>query len=143
MSTLRPIFRPLSVLRAVAEVLFRGVVVSLDTPSGPLRFATDSYEQRSSRDLRSWQANVRAVTLGLEALRAVDRHGITHRAEQYQGWRAIEPAASTSMAEAQAVIDSYGGEAAALRATHPDHGGSREDFERVQQARTILREVPR
>lgn len=35
-----------------------------------------------------WQHNVRSVALGLEALRAVDRYGISRRGEQYAGFRA-------------------------------------------------------
>jgi hypothetical protein len=37
----------------------------------------------------NWQDNLRAVALGLEALRAVDRHGVTKRGEQYAGWKAL------------------------------------------------------
>jgi hypothetical protein len=36
-----------------------------------------------------WQHNVRAIALGLEALRKVDRYGITRRGEQYAGWKAL------------------------------------------------------
>lgn len=34
-----------------------------------------------------WQHNVRSIALGLEALRAVDRYGISRRGEQYAGFR--------------------------------------------------------
>jgi hypothetical protein len=36
-----------------------------------------------------WRDNVRAIALGLEALRTVDRYGITHKAEQYTGVKAL------------------------------------------------------
>ncbi|GAA1401868.1 hypothetical protein GCM10009613_60920 [Pseudonocardia kongjuensis] len=78
-------------LRARARVDFPGVVVSFTSASkGPLSFSTDMYEQRYYNDLPGWQANVRAIALSLEALRAVDRHGATSRGEQYVGWRQIE-----------------------------------------------------
>lgn len=69
-----------------ARVGHPGVVVSFGSVHGPLSYATDVYEARWSGDMPSWQANVRAVTLALEALRAVDRHGVTRSGEQYRGW---------------------------------------------------------
>lgn len=68
---------------ADAKATHAGVVLSLpDTSEGPLRYATDRFT--------TWQDNLRAITLGLEALRKVERYGITRRGEQYQGFRAIE-----------------------------------------------------
>lgn len=58
-----------------------GVRVAFESKFGPLVYSTDSCE--------FWQHNVRSIALGLEALRAVDRYGITRRAEQYTGFRAI------------------------------------------------------
>ncbi len=56
-----------------------GVVLVFDSKWGPLRYFTDVYDD--------WRANVRAVSLGLEYLRGVDRYGITSRGgEQYTGW---------------------------------------------------------
>lgn len=57
------------------------VKISFDSKHGPLVYAADSCAY--------WQHNVRSIALGLEALRAVDRYGITRRAEQYTGWRQI------------------------------------------------------
>jgi hypothetical protein len=45
----------------------------------------------SSTLTQGWQQNVRAIALGLEALRKVDRYGITRRREQYTGFRALPP----------------------------------------------------
>ena len=39
----------------------------------------------------NWQANLRAIALSLEALRAEDRYGVTRRAEQYKGWAKLLP----------------------------------------------------
>jgi hypothetical protein len=49
-------------------------------PAKRLVYATDACEH--------WQHNVRSIALGLEALRAVDRYGISRRGEQYAGFRA-------------------------------------------------------
>jgi hypothetical protein len=46
-----------------------------------LRYATDRF--------LTWQDNLRAVALGLEALRRVERYGIAQRGEQYAGWAAL------------------------------------------------------
>lgn len=48
---------------------------------GPLQFACDRFSH--------WQSNVRAVALGLEALRKVERYGIASAGEQYRGFAAI------------------------------------------------------
>lgn len=81
-----------------------------------------------------WRANVRAVALGLEALRAVDRHGVTRRGEQYAGWKALMPG-GPSVERGRALISEHGGIVPALKATHPDHGGDPHDFADVQAAR--------
>lgn len=116
-------------LRARARVGYPGVKVSLDSRHGPLTYATDAYE--------SWQANVRAIALSMQALRAVDRYGVSSKGEQYQGWTAIESPGDAKRA-AQDLIASYGGLREALFKTHPDHGGTAEAFRAVQGARDVL-----
>lgn len=117
--------------RAEARPSHPGVVISFDSRHGPLRYGTDAFPH--------WQANVRAIALGLEALRKVDRYGIGKRGEQYQGWRQLGDGTPTmSREDAQCILDNYGGEKAALKATHPDTGGAEEDFNQVQQARQVL-----
>lgn len=72
-------------LRASYVPLSPGVVVSLSSKHGPLRYACDAF--RLPRDGReSWQANVRAVALALESLRRVSRYGIGTGTEQYTGF---------------------------------------------------------
>lgn len=120
---------------------FPGARVSFESKHGPLVYATDMYERWFGwSKLESWQANIRAIALSLQALRAVDRHGATHRAEQYRGWMALEAGAQPSLTRsaAQELIDFHGGVKRALLATHPDHGGDRTAFERVQEARRVL-----
>lgn len=120
---------------ATARVGFPGARVSFTSRFGPLTYATDEYDH--------WQANIRALALALEALRAVDRYGVTRRGEQYRGWLAIEAAPPPDRAAAVALLDSYGGERAALRATHPDAVAPAdydpEAFRAVQAARELLR----
>jgi hypothetical protein len=56
-----------------------GAEVSFELPGrGRVVFHTDAY--------KTLHANLHAIALGLEALRAVDRHGITSTAEQYAGF---------------------------------------------------------
>lgn len=107
----------------------------------------------------------RLIELALEALRAVDRYGITRSAEQYAGWRQIGsgpsgPSPATSREEAALVLAKaaypQGHNAAiiagllddpgvvaviarrARRFTHPDLGGSAEAFHEVQRATATL-----
>jgi len=60
---------------------FPGIRVAFDSKHGPLVYQADN--------CLYWQHNVRSIALGLQALRAVDRYGITHRAEQYTGFKAL------------------------------------------------------
>lgn len=69
--------------RANASPRHPGVVLAFESKHGPLQYATDRFNH--------WQANVRAITLGLEALRKVDRYGITMHGEQYTGWKQLPP----------------------------------------------------
>ena len=72
-------------IRASARPASPRVVVALDTRDhGPLRYSCDRFHD--------WRDNVRAVALGLEALRKVERYGIASRGEQYRGWQALPPA---------------------------------------------------
>lgn len=116
--------------RAEARPSHPGVVISFESKHGPLRYGTDAFPD--------WKENVRAIALGLEALRKVERYGIGKRGEQYQGWRQLASGGKMTEAEAQNLLDNYGGERAALKATHPDAGGNAEDFAAVQEAREVL-----
>lgn len=68
-----------------------GVRLSFGSKHGPLIYQADSCV--------FWQHNVRSIALGLEALRAVDRYGITHRAEQYSGWKQIGAGPSAALVQ--------------------------------------------
>lgn len=137
-----------------------GVRVAFDSRHGPLTYATDTHV--------FWQHNVRAIALGLRALRAVDRYGVTRRGEQYKGWRQLEAgpagAPATVQEAAEFIIVQSGrpmGDVAlgarqvlaapdakqllakyyreALKRLHPDHGGAGdEDFARLIAAKTLI-----
>lgn len=122
------------------------VAVSFESKHGPVRMVTGEYS--------SWQDNLRAVALSLEALRSVDRYGVSKSGEQYRGWRAIP--ASTDAADLIVDVDHayeflgqwmvpdeddvWSALRKALHATHPDHGGSVDEFRKVIRARDLLRE---
>lgn len=136
-----------------------GVIISFESRHGPLQYLTDTCE--------FWQHNVRSVALGLEALRAVDRYGITSRAEQYVGWKALgagDPiavgAAMTVEEAARLLADNAEGWDAgdlldefredahrpwirdayrmAAKRHHPDAGGDPDLFRRLTEARDLL-----
>jgi hypothetical protein len=144
---------------ARAQAEHPGVVLSLPrTDVGALRYATDRYD--------TWQDNLRAVALGMEALRKVDRYGITRRHEQYAGFRALPPGtpmppAAMTVEDAARFLAEHGQpdggavftaerlladrpEWAALayrtaaRRLHPDAGGKPEDFHRLQEAKRLV-----
>ncbi len=127
-------------LRANTEPGFPGVRLIADTKVGTLSWQTDSCVW--------WRHNVRSIALGLEALRAVDRYGITEHGEQYKGWLAIEAGTPTvTPREVFAAVIGEGTDAAdrsltdrdlwrrARAAAHPDrNGGHRELWDQVEQA---------
>lgn len=68
-------------LRADARLSSPRVILAFDSEHGPLKYACDAFLY--------WQDNLRAIALGLEALRRVERYGIATRGEQYTGWKAL------------------------------------------------------
>ena len=107
--------------------------------------------------------NVRGIAKSLEALRMVDRYGVTKHGEQYRGFLAIEataaPAAFHTLEEAiqflarivedeweNGLVDTRPQNARALlrgaqRRSHPDRGGDAATFQRVSLAEAKLREA--
>ena len=116
--------------RAGARADHPGVVLAFTARAIPgrpeLRYASDRFT--------TWQENLRAIALGLEALRKLERYGITTRGQQYAGWKQLE-APGPSAARGRELIRRHGSVRAALHATHPDHGGDAADFADVQAAR--------
>lgn len=130
------------------------VRLSFDSRHGPLSYATGRYGPRTPHDAQPWKANVRAIALGLEALRRVDRYGIARAGEQYSGWLKLpagEPSRSAGillelsglvgLTATQVVGDpatfrrAY---SAAARRLDPDAGGDPAVWARLQRARVVL-----
>lgn len=149
--------------RARARIDFPGVIVSFESRHGPLRYLTDRFEQRWAQDAPGWQSNLRAVALGLEALRKVERYGIATRGEQYVGWGALPPGgvrpmpAMTLDEAARLLAAEAGGQMydpdrviadpelrerlyrQAAKRLHPDAGGPEEGWKLLQAAVELLR----
>lgn len=117
-----------------------GLVLTLvGTPHGDLRYPCHRFYR--------WPENLRAIALALEALRKVDRYGVTKRGEQYAGWKALPAPDAPDVQNGRAIIKALGGPAVALQATHPDTraafaernhlgvGYTDDDFRDVQAAR--------
>ncbi len=140
--------------RANARPEHPGVIISIESKYGPLRYPCDKFD--------NWQDNIRAIALALEALRKVDRYGVTKRGEQYTGWKALPPAGGstptmTVEAAASAITQTAGLNAdwpdrvvksatdwreayrRAVRFSHPDAGGTLEGFQRLQVAQAIMK----
>jgi hypothetical protein len=138
--------------RADATATHPGVVVSLPkTNVGALRYACDAFYE--------WQDNLRAIALGLEALRKVERYGITKRGEQYVGFKQLPPGgiqlgAGMTQDEALSIIAEHSGDATgdddlptlirrAKAAAHPDRNdGDRAAWDRVERAIQVLERNP-
>lgn len=138
---------------ANAKAEHPGVIFSIDSKFGHLSYPCDTFT--------TWQDNLRAIAKTLEALRMVDRYGVSKRSEQYRGFLAIESTAAhsgfTSGAEALGYLREVSGipadiyEApevhiprvirAAQRHAHPDMGGDAATFQRVSLAEAKLREA--
>lgn len=121
---------------ASARIDDPSIILSAETNHGALMFAVDTF--------RTWQENLRAIALALEALRKVDRYGVTKSAEQYQGWRALPAGESAgepmTVEDAQAFIDEHGGSyREAAKRLHPDApGGDEAAFLRLTEAQEVL-----
>lgn len=117
--------------RATATAASPGVILTLvGTAHGDLRYPCSTF--------RRWEDNLRAIALALEALRRVDRYGVTKRGEQYAGWKQLGAGTGPGEgdpARGRRLIVEHGGVTAALKAAHPDHGGSAGDFRDVIAAR--------
>lgn len=139
-------------LRARANVRHPGVALSFESRFGPLTYPCDTFTGRWYGDV-DWQINLRAIALGLEALRKLDRYGIAGRGEQYTGWRAIESGKPAGFATADEAIrwlreitGITGPEVSpdqllrkAVAIVHPDRNdGDRTTWDRLDQAKQLL-----
>jgi hypothetical protein len=131
------------------------VIVSANTKHGPITMPCDTFND--------WQDNVRAIALALEALRAVDRYGVTRRGEQYRGLKQLtagdgplnsqeaaafiakhcHPSATPAHRASEILGSSNVFEQcyrAAAKAIHPDAGGDRREWDKLQLSAAILRD---
>lgn len=89
-----------------AKITSPGIRLSFQSRHGPLSYTCATYTD--------YAANIRAVAMTLERLRAVERYGCVKGGEQYKGWAALPP-----------------GEGVTL-------GGDRSDFASVEDAARCL-----
>jgi hypothetical protein len=148
-------FRQDGLPRSDARARSDAVRISFTSKFGPLRYETAEFTGRWGE--QGWQQNVRAIALSLEALRKVDRYGVSKRGEQYRGWKALptgtDPADAIATPEqARAFLNGFrpsdGGEGAisyrdlvklAAKATHPDvTGGDATEFRKVMRAAELV-----
>jgi hypothetical protein len=123
-------------LRAGARVGYPGVEVSFDVPDGRrLVFHTDVHKGY----VESWKDNLRAIALGLEALRAVARYGITSGVgQQYAGFAQLA-AGGPDPEHGRVLVERAGSLREALRRHHPDNGGQQADFVDVVAYRDLAK----
>lgn len=150
-------------LRSNAKASSPAVRLAFDSNVGPLTYATDEFCRPSWRRggmQEDWQHNVYAIAKSLEALRLVDRYGVTKRGEQYTGFKALGagramPASHMTASEALAFLSrvselgSSSGPPAdwsvdahwkkARERAHPDrHDGDQTMWDQVEQAAAVL-----
>ncbi len=120
------------------------VVLTFESPKGSISMPCDRYQD--------YKDNIRALALSLEALRAVDRYGVTRGNEQYRGWTQIgngngkmDRASALKFIESLLNADiephaDFRGICRKLKILHhPDHtGGSHETFVAIGQAEEVL-----
>lgn len=128
------------------------VRLSFDSRHGPLSYGTGRFMAEPAHI--AWRMNLRAIALGLESLRRVDRYGIAPAGEQYSGWLTLpagEPARSarelialagaTAVSVTQVIADRGTFQSlyrSAARRHDPDAGGDVGAWARLQRARTVL-----
>lgn len=151
-------------LRADTKVKYRGVILSFDAPGlGALTYSCYAYDNRFGKpSAEAWRQNLRAIALGLEALRKLERYGIANRGQQYAGWREIGtgiPLGEATMSKEDAarfVVDAaelppewcakviadpetrarvY---RSASKRLHPDQGGDAALFVKLGKAKQVL-----
>ncbi len=138
-------FRVDGLPRADARTQHPGAVLHIDSRLGPLSYPAARF--------KTWQDNLRAITLGLNGLRRLDRYGITPGSEQYTGWKQLPPAGSSGVVaqgpdEAERFLrdltklpDAPLGRVyrKAQSETHPDrHDNSRNMWDAVEAAALVL-----
>ncbi|CPR34205.1 Uncharacterised protein [Mycobacteroides abscessus] len=143
-------FRVDGLPRADARTQHPGVILRIESRFGPLSYPAAKFQ--------TWQDNLRAITLGLNGLRRLDRYGITPGSEQYTGWKQLPSAGQSNIAvpsadEAERIIRLAAGDQnsaldkayrAARGKSHPDrNNGDRGGWDLVEVAGDVLRRAGR
>lgn len=138
--------------RANARATAPGVVLEFvsDATKSQQRFYCDRFLY--------WEDNLLSIARAMENLRAIDRWGVNKGGEQYAGYRAIAAQSSAGdnarLHAAAALLAKHGGVTPlsvlmtvtvardawrrARVATHPDRGGSADEFRAVDQAARLI-----
>jgi hypothetical protein len=149
-------------LRADAKARNQGVILTVDAQRlGTLVYSCDQFglDYYGNTKAGAWRQNLRAIALGMEALRKVDRYGIADRGQQYAGYKALGagiPLGPPQMTATEAlevlrlgarwragpdhddpkeIARAY---KIAAKRLHPDVGGDPEEFKRLQDAVAVL-----
>lgn len=135
--------------RSSAKPSESGVIVSfINRDRQEISFPCDTYQ--------AYEDNLRAVSLTLTALRAIDRYGVSQQGEQYNGWAKL-PEAPTRMSHKSAMefLALYSGIAVtskesltkayreAAQHLHPDNQrtGNHDQFVLLSQTKQVIEEV--
>ena len=128
-----------------------GVILEFKLPGGlKVTYPCDAFDDCTD--------NLRAIALSLEALRAVDRYGVTKRGEQYKGFAALPPPIVTeapmTIDQAKEFVRGLANKTIphpdvwldwdhvyrwAVKVAHPDRGGDTKQFQRLQDAMYIIK----
>lgn len=135
---------------ADARLQHPGVILNIESKSGPLRLWTDAFHD--------FRGNVRAIGLYLQHQRAAERYGLGRGDEAFMGWKAIGASSielgpvQMSYERAVDMISNLSGKTVdavmrrpnacfriAAQVVHPDaDGGSEERFKQLVAARDVI-----
>lgn len=91
-------------LRSDARVEYRGCILGFRTAAlGTLTYPCNAYAGAMGRP--GWHENLRAVALGLKALRQLERYGIANRGQQYAGWAELPSGIAMGGQRAKMTVD--------------------------------------